>query len=163
MMPRTSELPGDLDPEELNEMIRDLGHEIGCPDWVYPPDLVKLDVDPEVIVGGYNRGCTPSGVERYREGQRWRRKLIAELKRRPDWIREWRAAGEVDRRVEALCERKGLRFAPYECPPWWIRVDTELLPPNGTDEIWEESARLAQRLRRELEAELAAEDDAAAS
>jgi hypothetical protein len=160
-MPRTKgELPSDLTPDELNNMICDLAYEMGCPPagTVYPPDLVELGpIPPEIF--GYNGGCSPSGVEMYAAGQKWRHKLIAELKERPDWIALWRAGRELDRRVRELCEAKSLRFAPYECPPWWIRADEELPPQNGTDSIWAESAKLAQRLRRQLEAELAEEDE----
>jgi hypothetical protein len=150
MMPRTTELPADLDLEELNEMIRDLGREKGLAPGIHP-DLIGPDEDYHHYWGNGNE-------ERHKESVAWRRKLIAELKRRPDWIAEWRAAAEMDRRVEAICERKGLRFSPHECPPWWIRVDTELPPRRGSDDLWTESARLAQRLRRELEAEIAEED-----
>jgi hypothetical protein len=115
MLPRTTELPADLDPEELNEMIRDLGHEMGCPYWA-SPDLVELGEVPPGIYG-YNIGCTPSGVEMYREGQKWRRKLIGELKRRSEWVAEWRAEREMDRKVEELCRQKGLVFPPWECRP----------------------------------------------
>jgi hypothetical protein len=57
----------------------------------------------------------------YREGQKWRREAIAELKRRPEWIEQWLADRELDRRIEELCEAKGLRFAPHECPPLGTR------------------------------------------
>ena len=86
----------------------------------------------------------------YREGQTWRRKALAELKRRPAWVAEWLADAEMDRRVEELCAAKGLSFAPHECPPWWVQ-STETIAPNDP---WGGSKRLAQRLRRQLEAEL---------
>jgi hypothetical protein len=46
--------------------------------------------------------------------------------------------------------------ASRECPPWQVRVDDKLSEQRGSDRIWDE--RLAQRLRRELEAEIRAED-----
>jgi hypothetical protein len=155
-MTTIGELP-DVDPETLGEMIRDMAREIGCPHWAYGPDLVKLGEIP-IGIYGFNAGCTPSGVEMYREGQRWRRKAMAELNQRPEWVAEWLADAEMDRRVEELCERKGLRFAPHECPPWMIRCDEELPPPvNEFATGWDASMPLAQRLRRQLEAEIRAE------
>jgi hypothetical protein len=153
-MTRTSELPSDLDPDELNCMIRDLGREKGLAPGI-DPDLIGPDEDYHHYWGNGNE-------ERHKQSVAWRRKLIAELKRRPDWIAEWRAAAEMDRRVQALCQRKGLTFQPWECPPWRVGAHEELPPRNGTDGIWDESRRLAQRLRRELETELAEEDAARA-
>jgi hypothetical protein len=95
----------------------------------------------------------------YREGQKWRRKLIGELKQRPAWIEEWRAEREMDRKVREFCEAKGLVFAPWECPPWQVGADEELPRVRGTDSIWAESAVLAHRLRRRLEAEIRASAD----
>ncbi len=148
MPKRKSELP-DVDPETLNAMIGDIACELGCPHDVYP-EHVDLDADPEVEGGGFNPGCVRNGVVLYREGQKWRRKALAELKRRPAWVAEWLADAEMDRRVEELCAAKGLSFAPYECPPWWVRCDEAI----GHDDVWGGSKRLAQRRRRQLEAEL---------
>jgi hypothetical protein len=154
MMSKTGELP-DVDVETLNAMIADIAHEMGRPHWAYGPDLVELGEIP-IGIYGYNTGCTRSGVEMYREGQRWRRKALAQLQRRPEWVAKWLADREMDRRVEARCEAKGLSFAPFECPPWQVRVDQEL--PDPQDSVWYQRARLAQRLRRQLEAEIRAED-----
>lgn len=149
-MPKTrGELP-DVAPETLNAMIRDIAREMGCPYWA-SPDLVALDHIPLYVYGG-NTGCKRTYLDEYREGQHWRRKAIAELKLRPEWVSQWLADAEMDRRVKELCEQKGLRFAPFECPPWMVRVDEEL--PDPQDGMWGQSARLAQRLRRQLEAEI---------
>jgi hypothetical protein len=109
MPKRKGELP-DVDIETLNDMIGALAVEHGCPYGVNS-DLVELGEIPP-SVHGCNRGVMREGkpwdgVTLYREGQKWRRKLIAFLKRRPDWIAEFRAARELDRRIEALCEAKG--------------------------------------------------------
>jgi hypothetical protein len=147
-----SELPSDLDPEELNAMIQDLGREKDIPHGVYPPDLVESGHIPQHIYG-YNRGCTPDGLESYREGQKWRRKLIAELARSPEWIAAWRAARDLDQRIRELCERKGYEFKPWEIRPW--HAPDEL--PQGHPEwsnMYLESLPHAVRLRRQLIAEL---------
>jgi hypothetical protein len=160
-MPKTTnELP-DVDVETLNAMIADLGREMGCPPagTVYPPDLVELGEIPGHIYG-YNRGCRPDGLEMYREGQRWRRKIIAELKARPEWAAQWLAAAELDRRIEALCERMGLHFAPHEMPPW-MAPDEASGSLDGTEfyrSSLPEAVRLRRQLIRELEAEAALRD-----
>ena len=134
-------------------MIDDIAGELGCPDDV-DPEFVDLDADPDdAAVVIYPHG--KDGPALYREGQKWRRKALAELKRRPEWVAEWLADAEMDRRVQELCAAKQLRFAPHECPPWWVRCDEAI----GHADVWGGSKRLAQRLRRQLEAELAAEDD----
>jgi hypothetical protein len=138
------ELPADLDPEELNEMIRDLGREKGLAPGIHP-DLIGPDED-------YHHYWGNGDEERHKESVAWRRKLIAELKRQPEWVRQWLADAEMDRRVRELCEEKGLIFYPFECPPWAVRADDEL--PESHDNHWFGSARLAQRLRRQLEAEI---------
>jgi hypothetical protein len=145
-----SELPYDLDPDELNAMVRDLAREKGLPVGTHP-DLIGPDPD-------YHHYWGTGNEERHKQSVEWRRKLIAELKRRPDWIAEWRAAEELDRRVRELCEAKGLRFRPWELAPWQVRLDD---PPPAPSNPWEQgylaTAPMARRLRRELEAELAAE------
>src|SRR5687768_11561661 len=114
-MAKTNELPSDVDSDELNAMIAALGREMGRPTaGVYPPDLVELDEIPGHIYG-YNAGCRPSGVEQYKAGQEWRRRIIAELQRQPDWVREWRERQALNRRIRELCERKQLKFMPWEC------------------------------------------------
>jgi hypothetical protein len=157
-MPRTRHDPVEgIDPDELALMIEEMGEELGCPHDV-SPEYVNLDADPKVEGAGFNPGCVRNGVVLYREGQLWRRKILTELRRSPEWIAAWYAAREMDERVKQLCQQKGLHFGPHECPPWWVRADEEL-PPTTTP--WAETAILAQRLRRELEAELAAETPAA--
>jgi hypothetical protein len=58
----------------------------------------------------------------------------------------------------ALCEAKGMSFQPHELAPWEVPAEGEpdhTYPPgHGVRKQWP----MAQRLRRELEAELAAED-----
>jgi hypothetical protein len=143
-------LPSDLDPEELNEMIRDLGRELGCPDGIYP-DLIRPDPDNHSYWGQGNE-------ERHRESAVWRRKLIKELGTRPKWIAQWWAEVALDQRIRALCEAKGMSFQPHELAPWEVPAEGEpdhTYPPgHGVRKQWP----IAQRLRRELEAELAAED-----
>lgn len=147
-MPRTSELPADLDPEELNEMVRDLGRQKELPLGIHP-DLVGPDPEDHAYWG-----CGQQ--DRHRQSCIWRRKLIEELKRRPAWIAEWRVEREMDRRVEALCLKKGLQFAPWECPPWAVGADEELPHLTERSRGWDASKPLAQRLRRQLEAEIRA-------
>jgi hypothetical protein len=142
------ELPSDLDPDELNAMIRDLGNEKDIPYGVYSPDLVESDHIPQHIYG-FNRGCTPDGLECYKEGQKWRRKLIAELARRPEWIAEWRAAQELNRRIRELCETKGLRFAPWEVPPWRAPDELPQAHPEW-ENMYRDSLPQAVQLRRQL-------------
>ena len=147
----------DVDAETLNAMIVDLAHELGCPCDV-SPDLVELGEIPQHVYG-FNRGCMregkPSdGVTIYREGQRWRRKVIAELRQRPEWVQKWLADAEMDRKVKQLCEQKGLKFAPWKCPPWMIRADDELPGAPDRNNLWDISQPLARRLRRQLEAEI---------
>jgi hypothetical protein len=154
MMPKTKDNLPDVCPfseqyDETDEMIRDLATEKGLPDGI-DPDLVGGDPDGHHYWGNGNE-------ERHRESVEWRVRLFWELKARPSWVAAWRAAKRLDEQVEELCEAKGLRFAPHECPPWWVRVDDELPPFGGEfDDPWVESQRLAQRLRRRLEAEIKA-------
>src|SRR5688572_18402036 len=100
---------------ELDAMIRDLGREKGLPPGIHP-DTVGGDPDGHSYWGNGQE-------ERHRQSVEWRVKLFWELKARPEWVAAWRAAKRMDERVEELCERKGLRFAPHECPPWWVRCD----------------------------------------
>src|SRR5918995_3773142 len=116
-MPRTSELPADIDAEELNELIAALAREHDIPNWVYGPDLVELDHIPQYIFG-YNRGGVHDGLEMYKAGQKWRRRLIKELSQRPEFIEEFRADKRLDECIRELCEAKGLTFYPWEVPPW---------------------------------------------
>jgi hypothetical protein len=90
--------------------------------------------------------------ETHRQALEWRAKLIAELERRPDWVADWRAEQELDRRIEALCEAKGLTFMPNECPPWQAPDELPADYNNGTG--WAASMPLAVKLRRKLIAEL---------
>jgi hypothetical protein len=71
-------LPSDLEPEELDEMIRGLGLEMGCPVDVHP-DLIGPDPDNHSY-----------WAKRHKQSVEWRRKLIRELGKRPRWIAEWR-------------------------------------------------------------------------
>jgi hypothetical protein len=74
MMPK-SELPHDLDPDELNAMVRDLGREKGLPVGIHP-DLIGPDEDNHDY-WGYGQ------QERHKQSVEWRRKLIRELMRPP--------------------------------------------------------------------------------
>jgi hypothetical protein len=152
-MPKTTEgeLP-DVDPETLNAMIRDIARQMGCPYWA-SPDLVELDHIPTRVYG-LNVGCKRTGLDEYKEGQRWRRKALEELKRCPEWARAWLAAAEMDRRVRELCDQKGLTFGPWETAPWQVQADNEPPVLRGGFEMLDSTAALAIRLRRQLEAEL---------
>jgi hypothetical protein len=154
-MPK-GELPSDLTPDELDAMIEALAQEYDIPDHVYPPELVELNRIPGHIYG-YNCGCKHDGLEMYKAGQKWRRRLIGELMRRPEWIAEWRAAQGINRRIRELCEHKNV-FQPWECPPW--RAPDELPERNDPDfmHLWSRSLPHAVRLRRQLIAELEASD-----
>ena len=138
------------DPEELNDMISDAAEELGWSSYNVKPGLVGGDKD--------HGGSMPKDVENYHKALKVRQRTSAWLRKHPEWIAEWRAERELDRRIELLCEVKGLTFAPWECPPWQVRVDDQLPGATEWTSIWDESAYFAQRLRRELQAELAAED-----
>jgi hypothetical protein len=155
-MPTKPELPHDLDPEELNAMIHDLGVEMGVPHDIYSPELVQLVEIPGHIYG-YNRGCRPDGLEMYRSGQKWRRRLLAELKQRREWVAQWREPQALNRRLREFCEQKGLQFKPWECPPWHAPDD---MPERDSDQmhLYAGSVRLAVELRRQLLAEIEAAD-----
>jgi hypothetical protein len=153
-MAKTSALPADLGPDELDDMIRDLARELGCPPDVHP-DLVELDHVPGHVYG-LNTAMSRSGLDRYREGQNWRRKAIAELKRSPDWIADWRAARELNRQIQALCGRRGLKFMPWETAPWQVGDGPVSEGTDGTFGTYTRPA--AQKLRRRLIRELEAED-----
>jgi hypothetical protein len=148
-MPRASELPADLDPEQLDEMIRDLGREKGLPPGIHP-DLVGPDPEDHDYWG-----CGQQ--DRHRQSCIWRRKLIAELTQRPEWIADWRADRELDRRIEALCEAKGLHFQPWELTPWSVSTDGEPHPTYPDGHLVRKQWGMAQRLRRQLLRELEGE------
>jgi hypothetical protein len=78
-------------------MIRGLGHEMGVPSGVHP-DLIGPEPDNH-----YYWGMGPGTPERPKESVRWRRKIIAEMERRPEWIAEWRAERDLHRRIRELC------------------------------------------------------------
>jgi hypothetical protein len=137
---------------------------MGCPYDVFP-DHVELGEDIPAHVRGFNRGCLRDGkpwdgVTIYREGQRWRRLIIEEVRQRPEWIRAWRAARELDRRIEELCQRKGLRFAPHETPPWWAPDEMPERAPGESPRTsaWDTTLPQAVKLRQQLKAEIEAED-----
>jgi hypothetical protein len=131
------------------------------------PDLVDLEVKPEESgLAGLNRGMVDpetgravDGVSLYREGQAWRRKILDELRRQPKWVAEWRAEAAHDQRIKELCEAKGYKFAPHECEPW--AVPSEGAWPYGPTSAGAFSWPKAQKLRRQLERELAEQDAAA--
>jgi hypothetical protein len=85
----------------------------------------------------------------------WRRKLIAELEERPEWVASWRAGQDLDQRIRDLCEARGYNFMPHECHP----ADApDELPEgwrsNGTagDDSLPQAVKLRRRLITELEA-----------
>jgi len=138
---------------EIDAMILEIADEFGMPDDIYP-DLVGPDPDFHAYWGS-----SPADVERHQRSVAWRRKLYAVLRRRPAWVARWRAQQaarrELDDRIEALCEARGLRFSPAEIPPW---LAPDELPEDfapGT-RVWDRSLPQAVRLRRRLVAELRA-------
>jgi hypothetical protein len=136
----------EVSPDDLNRMIAALGREKGLPAGIHP-DLTDPD-DPD------NDHYWGNGQEeRYRESVAWRRRLIAELRRRPNWVGEWFAVRDLDRRIEALCRRKGLEFKPWECPPWRAPDEVPEIAPGGWH-MYGDSMAPAVRLRRRLIAEL---------
>jgi hypothetical protein len=134
--------------DEIDAMIRALGREKGLPHGI-SPDIVGGDPD-------YHGYWGNGQEERHRQSVEWRVKLFHELRARPEWVQQWRAAREMDRRVEELCAQKGLTFGPWECPPWWVQADDEIPEPRGEFDCWEATVPLAIRLRRQLEAEIRA-------
>jgi hypothetical protein len=63
-------------------------------------------------------------------------------------------AQELNRRIEELCEAKGLRFALHETPPWEAPDE---LPPGFSPKpihLYDASMPQAVQLRRQLIAEL---------
>jgi hypothetical protein len=138
------------DPDELDDMIACMAREMGCPHYLSPAYVRPGEVPPEWR--GLRTG-NGDGPTLYRERQKWRERVIAELERRPDWVREWRAEQDLNRRIEALCVSKGLTFMPHECPPWDA---PDSLPEgwrsNGT--AGDASLPHAVKLRRRLVAEI---------
>jgi hypothetical protein len=138
------------DPDELNEIIACLAREMGCPHYIHPAHVRPGDVPPEYRGLITDKGDGPT---LYREGHRWRERVLAELEQRPERVAEWRSAQELDAAIEALCKAKGLRFHPHETMPW-----------NAPDELpddynvngagWYNSLPQAVKLRRKLIAEL---------
>jgi hypothetical protein len=121
---------------EQDAMIRDLAHERAVP---YP-------IFPDTAREG---GPIPVGHEEInRQALEWRRKLIAEIERRPDWVAEWRAEQALNARIEELCEERGLRFMPHEWPRPW---DTLGEPSPDDDEYTRKARALRKRLIAELE------------
>jgi hypothetical protein len=133
-----SSIAADID--ELDAMIAALAREHGVPYPIFPHHAREGAPVPQ----GHE--------ERHRQALEWRAKLIAEIERRPEWVAEWRAEQELDRRIEQLCEERGLAFAPYECPPWRAPDELPADYDNGTG--WAESLPQAVKLRRRLIAEL---------
>jgi hypothetical protein len=124
---------------EQDAMIRDLAREKDLPHGVNP-DVVHSESDR------FGRGSE----ERCRLAWEWRQKLIAELDQRPDWVAEWRAEQDLNRRIEALCEARELAFMPHETTPW--NAPDEL--PDDWDLAGDKSLPKAVKLRRKLIAEL---------
>ena len=126
---------------EQDAMIQVLAREHRVP---YPihPHLVRDERDP----------IRQDGEEEHRQALAWRRKLIAELERRPDWVAAYRAWVDLNRRIEALCEQKGLNFG-LDLPPWDA---PDAVPDGNTDPDLPLAVKMRKRLIAELEAEAAA-------
>jgi hypothetical protein len=149
-------LPADED--ELDAMIADLAVERGVPYGVHPDMVRPGPVPPDVM--GLNRGCVHDGKPAdgptlYKLGQEWRRRLIRELERSPEWVAEWRAAVALNERIRALCAARNYAFAPWEVHP--ADCDDGPSPwPSGC--AGSMSWPHAQKLRARLIAELAEAD-----
>ena len=64
---------------------------------------------------------------------------------------------EVDERIRQLCEAKGWKFKPWECPPWLAgEYPKPYRPGTAGYASWPKAQRLRQRLLEEIEQELAA-------
>ena len=154
-MAKTSALPADLGPDELERHDRATSRVSSAALRTFTRIWSSSTMFP-AHVHGLNTAMSRSGLDRYREGQNWRRKAIAELKRSPDWIADWRAARELNRQIEALCERRGLKFMPWETAPWQVGDGPVSEGTDGTFGAYTRPA--AQKLRRRLIRELEAED-----
>jgi hypothetical protein len=133
------------DRAELNAMIGDCAAERGWSGDGVWPDLVGNDHD--VVALGEEEG--------HRKALAVRRRTIAWLRRHPAWVECWRERQELNRRLKELCAAKGLKFAPWECPPWHAPDE---LPEDFSPgrRIFDQSLPHATRLRRRLIAELRA-------
>jgi hypothetical protein len=143
--------------ELMDDLVRILVAERG---WEYEPyDRSPIYVDENEenpVVSSW----PPGRLEDYRRAQAQRRELLEELKQRPELVAEVREKRALEAKIEALCRAKGLRFAPWECPPWWPDVDLYEDPAPGSDLFygWAQSVPLAKKLRRKLIAEIEAGD-----
>ena len=129
---------------ELDQMIRDLAREQGLLHGI-SPDIVGGDPDNHHYWGNGQE-------ERHKASVEWRVKLFHELRARPEWVSAWRAARELDRRIEQMCEERWVAVRAARNPAWCTATD-EI--PEATSEFadcWEASRPLAIRLRRQLEA-----------
>ena len=123
---------------ELDQMVHDMRVGLGlgpCGTGMHVPE--NIDDTASVPYGERD----PEG---YAAAQRLRAELISKISRSPRWVQKWYASRSLDARIEALCERKGLRFKPWEPLPWWPSAEGPAL-------------RLRKRLIAELEAADAAE------
>src|SRR5262245_56712168 len=67
----------------------------------------------------------------------------------------WRAMNDLNRRIKALCEAKGIEFMAWEVPPWEVR-DNEPCPyppRTGGGESWPKTLALRAKLKAELKAQ----------
>jgi hypothetical protein len=129
---------------ELDDMVRDLAKEHGVAYPIYPDTARE------------GRPVARGQEENHRIALEWRKKLIAELEARPEWVAAWKAARDLDDRIEALCEAKGLYFAPHETPPWWapdeLPDDYRSDSRDGLGDDLPQAVKLRRRLIAELEA-----------
>jgi hypothetical protein len=149
-MARSTDPLAALDEETVDEMVGDMARELGCPHDV-SPEYARPGAPPPELAG-CNLGCSPTGVERYKEAQQWRRRALRELKRNPEWVEDWLAEVELNRRIEALCRERDYHFMPHETKPWEVSTDGPSPWPEGCAGAL--SWPGAQRLRRQLIAEL---------
>src|SRR5687767_9939257 len=82
--------PDLLADPDLDAMVSDLARELGCRVDVNPDHVRPGPIPPQAL--GLNAGTVRSGEVLYREGLRWRAKVLRELAARPDWVRDWKAA-----------------------------------------------------------------------
>jgi hypothetical protein len=61
---------------------------------------------------------------------------------------------ELNDRIRALCEERGLKFKPWEFPPWEVSEQPNPYPPGmGSHTLWPQALALRRKLIAEIEDE----------